>query len=284
MLLILCGYGVSKIYSDMNDEDLQGASNQVTHWARWVSDHFRAPKSLEIELMLPEGEAIDRAASIATLVEVERFLSDQIEHLGPAQSILGPLYRVHHFLSGQPDMEKPSTFTDATIAEAFLFLPPVIADSWISLDRRQVRFSVEAPYLSTREAEQALSEVAAFFAAKLPKGWRYELTGTVPLATQANLGMLKAQLKTFCLAFVLVFLCLAAGFRSFRLATLGMIPNIFPIVIVAGSLGWLGISFDIAMAMVGAVILGIAVDDTIHLMLRYRHEAPGVNEKIGQCR
>ena len=78
--------------------------------------------------------------------------------------------------------------------------------------------------------------------------------------------------------------------RSFWLGLLAMLPNLFPIVVLFGVLGWMNWPIDLAIAMTASVALGIAVDDTTHFLIRFREfggtitniVAP-IRETISQC-
>ena len=61
-------------------------------------------------------------------------------------------------------------------------------------------------------------------------------------------------------------------FRSIPVGVISMLPNLAPILLTLGVMGWLAIDLDYYKAAIAAVALGIAVDDTIHLVSRYRHE------------
>lgn len=63
---------------------------------------------------------------------------------------------------------------------------------------------------------------------------------------------------------------MAIGLRSWRLALLGMAPNLLPSIWLYGGLGWLGRPVSVATAMIGCTMLGIVVDNTIHLLHRWR--------------
>jgi predicted RND superfamily exporter protein len=80
------------------------------------------------------------------------------------------------------------------------------------------------------------------------------------------------QLRSFFTAWSVVLILLAVFLRSIWLALLGMFPTTLPVTLTLGVMGFWGINLDIGTAMVGAVVLGIAVDDTIHLLDRYRRE------------
>jgi predicted RND superfamily exporter protein len=60
--------------------------------------------------------------------------------------------------------------------------------------------------------------------------------------------------------------------RSVKAATLAMIPNIFPVVLTLGVMGAMGITLNFATVMITSIAIGIAVDDTIHFLVRYRRE------------
>jgi predicted RND superfamily exporter protein len=58
-------------------------------------------------------------------------------------------------------------------------------------------------------------------------------------------------------------------FRSIKMIPLFIIPNVLPIILVIGIMGWLNITVDIGVAISGAIILGIAIDDTIHFLVKF---------------
>jgi predicted RND superfamily exporter protein len=78
------------------------------------------------------------------------------------------------------------------------------------------------------------------------------------------------QLIGYSLIFVMVagFLCLAFG--SVKVGMLAMIPNLAPVVVVLGLMGWLGIHLDYMKLLLATIAIGIAVDDTLHLVIRFR--------------
>jgi len=61
-------------------------------------------------------------------------------------------------------------------------------------------------------------------------------------------------------------------FQSFRLALIGMLPNLGSAVVILGLIGWLGIPLDLMTITIAAITVGIAVDDTIHYIHRFREE------------
>ena len=74
-------------------------------------------------------------------------------------------------------------------------------------------------------------------------------------------------------AFGLIAVVMMCVLRSPSAGLIAMIPNIFPIVLVFGAMGWLGIKVDIGIMMTASVALGVAVDDTVHFLFWFRRGA-----------
>ena len=97
-----------------------------------------------------------------------------------------------------------------------------------------------------------------------------EITGGIPLIYKAQRQILSDLMVSFFMAFVLITLVLMFVLRSVRAGLIAMVPNIFPPVVVFGTMGWLGYSIEIGSVMTASVALGVAVDDTIHFLTWFR--------------
>lgn len=98
------------------------------------------------------------------------------------------------------------------------------------------------------------------------------LTGIAPLLQQAQEDIFQGFWQSFVSALAVILLVMSGSLRSVRLALLALIPNLVPICIVFGTLGWLGIPVDIGMMMTGSIALGITVDGTFHFLTRYHEQ------------
>ena len=88
----------------------------------------------------------------------------------------------------------------------------------------------------------------------------------------------RSQIRSFGIAFVFVSLCMVLVFRSIPLGLLAMVPNIFPVVLTFGVMGWAGITLNLGTVMITSIAIGIAVDDSIHYVSHFRrHRASGQN-------
>ncbi len=97
-------------------------------------------------------------------------------------------------------------------------------------------------------------------------------TGIMPLIHTVQQLILEDLTRSFMTAFILVALVIVIVQRSIWTGLLSMLPNVFPIVIIFGLMGWLDIPLDIGAVMTASVALGIAIDDTLHFLAWFRRE------------
>ncbi|QDU57619.1 MMPL family transporter [Aeoliella mucimassa] len=95
-------------------------------------------------------------------------------------------------------------------------------------------------------------------------------TGVVPLVYKTQRELLVSLQESLVMATLLIALVLMVLLRSIGGGLAAMIPNLFPLVVVFGALGWFGIPVDIGIMMTASVALGVAVDDTIHFVSWFR--------------
>ncbi|ATX82194.1 hypothetical protein Ga0123462_1330 [Mariprofundus ferrinatatus] len=103
-------------------------------------------------------------------------------------------------------------------------------------------------------------------------GEQVHLSGMVVLYNNLLQSLFRSQIQTLGFVFMVILITFALLFRSFKVATIAIIPNIIPVVLVLGLLGGLGIPLDIMTITIAAITVGIAVDDTIHYVYRYHEE------------
>jgi len=100
----------------------------------------------------------------------------------------------------------------------------------------------------------------------------YQFTGSARLVDQ-NISFLSvSMMKGLGLAFAMIACIFAVMFRSLRMLFIAFIPNTVPLFVVAGFMGWAGIDLKVSTSMIFTIAFGIAVDNTIHFLSRYRIE------------
>lgn len=101
-------------------------------------------------------------------------------------------------------------------------------------------------------------------------GYSCKVNGQTAMFAYMQSSVTDTLIYSITIALVVVSLLMLIIFRDFGTTLLFLLPNILPIVLVLGVMGWLGIYVDMGVAVSAAIILGVAVDDTIHFLVKYR--------------
>jgi signal transduction histidine kinase len=197
------------------------------------------------------------------------------------RSVLDPLRRLNQVLHDDDPAHHRSGETRAANRQLMLVLrldEATQPDLWVDAAEQRVRLSVEADPVAKSRRIEIEEEVEAHLAAALPEGWSFRLTGPFSLYLDLVREMQETQIGSFAsstVAITLLFWLFLWSTGSplptaLWWAFVGMIPNLLPVVATLGAMGLWGIPLDVGTIMVGAIVLGIAVDDTIHFITHYR--------------
>ncbi|MBA3890578.1 MAG: GNAT family N-acetyltransferase, partial [Gemmatimonadaceae bacterium] len=161
------------------------------------------------------------------------------------------------------------TFTAGDLGAA---APAAVHDSYRSADGRSTRITAYVPMTSARGLARTADEMERAGRDVFGRDDVVEATGYLPLYVRITDYVVQSTVTGLAVAFVVVFAMLALLVRGRRGLLAAMPVNLLPLLVVFGVMGWAGIPLDIATATVGAIVLGIVVDDTIHFLHRYGHE------------
>lgn len=109
--------------------------------------------------------------------------------------------------------------------------------------------------------------------AGLPAGFRAHVTGDTPVIVRTIDDISSGQAASLSGAMLIVFAMLVADFRSLRIAILALVPNALPVLVYFGVLGLSGVTLNVITSLIACIVLGIAIDDTLHFLVRIRERA-----------
>jgi len=125
---------------------------------------------------------------------------------------------------------------------------------------------------SSRDFLRVRDRIREFVRVSFPEDLRWNVTGFgISISASSHL-LTRGQIKSLSLTLVLVFAIMFALFLSWKVGLIALVPNMFPIVINFGIMGWLGLELSMATALIASIAIGLAVDDTIHYLFRYNRE------------
>ena len=148
-----------------------------------------------------------------------------------------------------------------------------IAESLIDSTGQYIRLSTMLKDVNTERMEEIESDLLQTIAQLFPEEkYDTQLTGKALGYLKGTRFLVRNLVVSLSLAIFLIALFMAYTFRSFRMILISLIPNIIPLILTAGMMGFLGIPIKPSTILVFSVAFGISVDDTIHFLVKYRQE------------
>ena len=139
------------------------------------------------------------------------------------------------------------------------------SEYWMDYDYQRLRLQIEMKYYNSNQVEQEMEAIQAE-ARKLFPGAHVSVVGNLPQFTVMQQYVERGQMWSMLLSVLVIGVILVLIFGNWKVGIVGMIPNIAPAIIVGGMMGWLDYPLDMMTASLIPMILGVAVDDTIHFI------------------
>lgn len=200
----------------------------------------------------------------------------------------------HRYLDAQPEtgkvlslatmMEIAEDFNDGEalsnlqLALLYSLIPDefkeLVVDPYVNVEASEVRISVRmldsSPDLQRdaflQRMQQELPQAAGI------DSDRIALTGMMVLYNNMLQSLYQSQISTLSAVMFGIFIMFMVLFRSWKVALIGMVPNAIAALFVLGVMGWLGIPLDMMTITIASITIGIAVDNTIHYIVRFKRE------------
>jgi len=149
-----------------------------------------------------------------------------------------------------------------------------LIDPYMSEDGNQLRFSIRVfesdPNL---EREQLIEKIEHYLTDEIGlEDEQVHVSGMLVLYNNMLQSLFKSQIMTLGVVFLAIMIMFIFTFRNIKVALIAIVPNIVAAAQVLGIMGWLSISLDIMTITIAAIVIGIAVDDTIHYVHRFGEE------------
>ena len=142
---------------------------------------------------------------------------------------------------------------------------------YLLIDENMARITARVRDSGNINRKQLIEDIQSFI--KLNKNSsleNFKINGLLVLYNNMLDSLFSSQIKSLGFVIGLIFLMFLILFKSFKLSALGIIPNIFTSSMILGIIGYLSIPLDIMTITIAAITIGIAVDNTIHYLYRYK--------------
>lgn len=276
--------GATHIRSDTNFLKAFRASSDVRQAHDAITENLVGPTPVSVIVTGPEEGYFRSVVALRRIKDLQDFLLG-IDVVDASVSLVDYFDELDLGLQAAPggidvddegnliELPPPASFWDDPEAQLPQILQLVSASprtfkGLVDSEFREVNLTLRTSISGSSQVRELEDEIARYTEAMLPRGIEVRLTGGMVIMAAASERVISGQVESIAVALTVILLALAVMFLSFRVALAALIPNVLPIVTFFGVMGWVGVELNLATSIVGAVALGIAVDDTIHYMAR----------------
>ncbi len=292
--LIFSIIGISKLKTQSFIVDDLPKKDKIYTDLRFFESNFRGIMPLEIlvDTKKKNGIAGSRALSVYDKVSsFSAYIASYPEMARPLSLAEGLKFARQGFYDGDSNnYSMPNAFDGAFMAD---YLKPNKGDaaakgsleklmaSFIDSNKQVTRISVNMADVGSMRMPVLIDSLEAhvpdyFDTSKVS----VQLTGSSITFLEGSRFIIKGLKESIFWAFLFISLCMLYLFRSFRILLCSLIPNLIPLVMTAGLMGWMGISIKPSTVLVFSVALGIAIDITIRFLVNYKQELPHFNGRV----
>ncbi len=271
-VLALFVYGATQLQVETNLLEYFRSGSEIRQDTDFVDSRLGGVNTLEISLRSDEREYFLEPQNLEKIEAISRYLQE-IEVVSKTTSLVDFLKQMNQAFHAD-QLEHHALPQNRQLAAQYLLLyDGDELRNFTDLDYSWVRISARLTEHSSQRLNQIISDIDEYLTRTIDDpAIEVNITGKTFLVNKLVKSIVESQVKSLSTAFVVIFLVLFFVFRSFKLGCLSIIPNALPIIMNLGVMGLFGIPLNTATAIISAVALGIAVDDTIHFLTEYQHQ------------
>jgi predicted RND superfamily exporter protein len=269
VLMLVAGIGLCWLQSTVKLQYRFGSKSRILQDYRWLEEHLGPLVPLELVVHFGDDSPLSFMEQVQAVSALQGRLR-QLPDVGAALSGADFAPPIPEGGSARNVVQRVYWRRNAEAIEDKLREAGLCARS--EQNERLWRISIRASALTDVDYGRfvdTLRQTAGPYLRKLDHV-RATYTGVIPLIYKAQRELLSDLVESFLLAFAVIAVVVVIVLRSLRAGLLAMIPNVFPAVVIFGLMGWFRIWIEIGSIMTASAAMGIAVDDTFHLLAWHR--------------
>ncbi len=286
MVVMLSIAGMFRLRSEGFIVDDLPKSDKIYTDLKFFERHFNGVMPLEILVDTKKKRGISRSLSNLLKIDSLSAFMDSMPEIGKPLNITeGMKFARQAFFEGDPvsyaaptefdmiPMKPYLEFKSGTGKEGNTFTR--LVSSFIDSNKQEARISVNMKDVGSYRLPGIVDSIQQRADQLFDKDkYHVQLTGASITFLEGSRFIINGLKESILWAFALIALCMLYLFRSWRILFCSLIPNLIPLVITAGVMGWLGVRIKPSTVLIFSVALGIAIDVTIRFLVNYKQELP----------
>lgn len=288
VIIFISATGMLKLRSEGFIVDDLPKTDKIYADLKFFESNFKGIMPLEIIVDTKRRNGLTGMRALNTYAKIDSFsqsISGFPEFARPLSLAEGLKFAKQSFYDGDSaNYLMPNAFDGAFVADYLRAkrdsgtqgsVFQKLISSFIDTNRQTTRLSLNMADIGSKKLPVLLDTLqkraSQYFDTS---AYKVEFTGTTITFLEGSRFIISGLKDSIIWAFALISLCMLYLFKSFRILICSLIPNIIPLFLTAGIMGWVGIALKPSTVLVFSVALGIAIDVTIRFLVNYKQELP----------
>ncbi len=276
LVIIVCAVGVRMIKVSGSLLEEMSKDQQFYHDIVFFEDEFDGIMPLEVMIDTKKPKGVYKLSTLKRIEQLNKAISSYPE-LSETKSIVNVVkFAKQAFYNGNPNY-----FKLPTKQERNFMLPYVkslqenrnFLSSYVDSTGQYARVSTYMRDVGTDKMEKIEASLFPKVKEIFPEAkYIVDFTGRALIFQKGTEYLVKNLIQSLCLAVLLIIVIMLYMFRSWKMALVSLLPNLLPLLITGGIMGFVGVPIKPSTILVFSIAFGISVDDTIHFLAKFKQE------------
>ena len=284
VLLVVSLLGINKIIISGSLIEDMPKGKEFFKDIRFFESEFNGIMPLEIIVDTKRKKGVMKLSTIKRMNQIEEFIEETPELSRPISVVSLVKYAKQAYINGNPKYYQLPTSQENLFISSYIKKSSTDVDllkNFVDSTGQYARITTFMKDIGTDKMERIEEDLQAKIDKIFPKE-RYEvtMTGKALVFQKGTKYLVRNLVISLTLAIILISIFMAYMFRSVRMIVVSLVPNLLPLLVTAGMMGYLGVPIKPSTILVFSIAFGISVDDTIHFLAKYRQELQANHWKI----
>jgi predicted RND superfamily exporter protein len=274
-IIILCvalfgliGLGLTQLKVDSNAVRYFTEDVPFRQTIKLIEEKLTGPMAYEVVANSKVKDGIKEPAFMNTVERFTKELKEKYPDARHTASLVDVVKKFNEIVDNKKSVPQDKNLIAQYLLLYSLSLPQGMEiNDKMDVDEQYLRITASMNVVDTSKDLEMIAWIENWWS-KTP--YSAEVNGQTNMFAKMQSDVTNTLIESIAMAIGVISIIMLFIFKNLKMIPIFLIPNILPIVLVIGVMGWLGITIDIGVAISGAIIMGIAVDDTIHFLVKYQ--------------
>ena len=275
ILILFCIVGIFKLPVESNPVGYFKKDTEVSQNFHDIYQHLSGSFPINVTMGSDNEDYFQKVENIIKIDKMQKFI-DTLPGIDKTISFADYLklvnYASNQFKPEHYRLPEETWELRMLINSYKMMLGQDMLDRFMTPDYSQTNVLILTHISSSRDFLKAKQKILLHGENSFSKDVRWDVTGFGMVISESSHQITSGQIKSLSITMIIVFGIMFLLFLSVKVGLIAIIPNMFPIVINFGIMGWFGVELSMFTSLIASIAIGLAVDDTIHYLVRYNRE------------